>query len=144
MSERRGKRQSIFERVARRPSHKPSKPLPARRSDGIPGPSENPETNFVIADIAIKAGSYLARRGVERSMLVGRYGKETAHQIVHNKTLKDTLISTVLARIATRSVPGALVVGGGAVAKALLDRRKSRLRAKAEGDEALLEQARGE
>lgn len=143
MGERKGKRPSIFARVARRPSHKPGKVLP-KRTDGIPGPSHNPATNFLIADVAIKAGSYLARRGVEKGMLAGRYGKDTARDIVLNKSIKDTLVSTVLARVATRSVPGALIIGGGALAKALLDRRKSRLRAKAEGDQELLEQARGE
>ncbi len=138
-----GKRQSLFERIARRPAHKPGKPL-GKRTDGIPGPSDNPATNFIIADVAIRAGSYLARRGVEKGLLAGRYGKDTAHQIVHNKSLRDTLVSTVLARLATRSLPGALLIGGGALAKTLLDRRKSRFRAKAEGDQALIEQARGE
>lgn len=138
-----GRRRSLFEGIARRPSKRPAKSLP-KRTEGIPGPSENPATNFIIADVAIRAGSYLARRGVEKGLLAGRYGKDTAHRIVHNKSLKDTLISTLLARVATRSVPGALLVGGGALAKALLDRRKSRLQAKTEGDRALLEQARGE
>lgn len=139
---RRGKRKSIFGRIARRPSHRPAK-VSTKPSEGIPGPSENPATNFIIADVAIRAGSYLARRGVEKGLLAGRYGKDTAHQIVHNKSLKHTLVSTMLARVATRSVPGALLVGGGALAKALLDRRKSRFRAKVEGDQALLDQARG-
>lgn len=138
-----GKRRSLLSGIARPPSRRPDKILP-KRSNGIPGPSDNPATNFIIADVAIRAGSYLARRGVEKGLLAGRYGKETAHAIVHNKSLKDTLVSTLLARVATRSVPGALLVGGGAVAKALLDRRKSRLRSKAEGDQTLLEQARGE
>lgn len=138
-----GKRGSIFERIARRPAHRPGKAL-SDRTEGVPGPSENPKTNFIIADVAIRAGGYLARRSVEKGFLAGRYGKQTAHDIVHNKSLKHTLLSTVLARIATRSVPGALLVGGGAVAKTLLDRRKHRLRARAEGDRALYEQARGE
>jgi hypothetical protein len=138
-----GKRRSIFERIARRPSRKSAKVV-YERTAGIPGPSENPATNFIIADVAIRAGSYVARRSLEKGLLAGRYGKDTAHRIVHNKSLRDTLISTVLARVATRSLPGALLVGGGAMAKTLLDRRKSRHRARAEGDQALFEQARGE
>lgn len=138
-----GKRQSIFERTARRPSHKPDKARP-RPTDGIPGPTENPATNFLIADLAIRAGGHIVRRGVEKGFLAGRYGKETAHRIVHNKSLGRTLISAMLARLATKSVPGAVLVGGGALAKTLLDRRKSRRKAKAEGDAALHEQARGE
>ena len=135
------KRKRLFATTARRPSHRPSKPLPKKSGD-VPGPSHSPETNLMLADIAIRAGAYLARRGVERTLLSNRYGSETARNIVANKTLGQTVISLVLARVATRSLPGAIVVGGGAVAKALLDRRKSRVRAKAEGDSKLLEQAR--
>jgi len=138
-----GKGRSFFERIARRPSHKPGR-APRKASDGIPGPTENPATNFLIADLAIRAGSHIVRRGVEKGFLAGRYGKDTAHQIVHNKSLGRTLASAVLARIATKSVPGAVLVGGGALAKTLLDRRKTRRKAKAEGDAELLDQARGE
>lgn len=137
------RRKGLFESIARRPSRKPSKLLP-KRSEGIPGPTENPATNFLMADMVIRAGSYLARRGVEKRLLAGRYGKETAKEIVANKTLKQTLISLVLARVATNSVPGAIVVGGGALAKTLLARRRSRHKAKLEGDAALIDQARGE
>lgn len=134
------RRKGIMETVARRPAHRPKKLLPSK-SDGIPGPSENPATNFLLADIAIRAGSYLARRGVEKGLLANRYGKHTAGKIVQNKTLGQSLASLLLARVATRSVPGALIVGGGAVAKALLDRRKSRRAAQREGDAKLLDQA---
>lgn len=137
------RKQGLFSSTARRPSHKASRPVP-KKGEGIPGPSENPATNFLLADMAIRAGSYLARRSVEKGLLANRYGKSTAKNIVNNKTFKQTAFSWVLARIATKSVPGAIVVGGGALAKTLLDRRKSRLRAKAEGDRELLEQARGE
>ena len=137
------KRSGLFAEVARRPSRKASRILP-KKSDGIPGPSENPATNFILADIAIRAGTYLARRGVEKGLLANRYGKDTAKKIVQNKTLGQTLISFALARLATRSVPGAIVVGGGALAKTLLDRRKSRRRAEAEGDRQLIEQADGD
>lgn len=132
-----------METVARRPAHRPSKLLP-KKSDGIPGPTDNPATNFIMADIAIRAGTYLARRGVEKGLLANRYGKLTAKQIVQNKTLGQSLLSFALARVATRSVPGAILVGGGALAKTLLDRRKNRRQAKAEGDAKLLEQARND
>ena len=137
------RRKGLFDKTARRPLHRPTKVLP-RKSDGIPGPSHSPATNFLLADIAIRAGTYLARRGVEKGLLANRYGRETAKDIVNNKTLGQTLISFALARVATRSVPGAIVVGGGAMAKALLDRRKNRFRAKAEGDRELIEQARND
>lgn len=138
------KRSGLFAAIARRPSHKPSRAV--RRADKpaeVPGPTDNPATNLVLADVAIRAGTYLARRGVEKGLLAGRYGKETAHDIVSNRSVKQSLMSFILASVATRSLPGALLVGGGAVAKTLLDRRKSRHRAKREGDRELLDQARG-
>lgn len=138
------KRKGLFANIARRPAHRPARKLLPKKSDGIPGPSDSPATNFILADMVIRAGSYLARRGVEKSLLANRYGKDAAHQIVANKTLGQTLISFALARVATRSVPGAILVGGGALAKTLLERRKSRLRNKAEGDRKLLDQSRGE
>lgn len=135
------KRKGLFASTARRPSHRPSR-LAKAKSEGIPGPSDSPATNFILADIAIRAGSYLARRSVEKGLLSNRYGKDAARNIVQNKTLGQTLISLALARVATRSVPGAVLVGGGAVAKALLDRRRGRRKARAEGDAKLLDQAR--
>lgn len=137
------KGKGLMGKLARRPGHRPRKVLP-KKSDGIPGPTDNPATNFILADIAIRAGTYLARRGVEKGLLANRYGKQTAGQIVENKGLGQSLVSFALARIATRSVPGAIVVGGGALAKSLYDRRKNRRREKAKGDAKLLKQARDE
>ena len=133
----------LFAKTARRPSRRLSKRLPDKR-EGIPGPSDNPATNFLIADVVIRAGGYLARRGFEKRLLSNRYGRDTAHRIVENKSLGQTFLSFALARVASKSVPGAILVGGGALAKALLDRRKSRLQSKVEGDAQLLQQAADE
>ncbi len=40
--------------------------------------------------------------------------------------LKRAIAGAAVTRIATRSVPGAIVVGGGMLAKALYDRRRAR------------------
>ena len=138
------KRSGLFAGIARRPSHRPSRSAKrTAEAPNVPGPTDNPATNLILADIAIRAGTYLARRGVEKGLLAGRYGKESAHDIVKNRSLKQSLTSFVLASVATRSLPGAVLVGGGALAKTLLDRRKSRRRAKIEGDQKLLDQAKG-
>ena len=107
----------------------------------VPGPTDNPATNLMVADIAIRAGSYIVRRTVEKGFLKGRYGKDTASDILSNRTLGQTVISYGLAKVASRSLPGALIVGGGAAAKALYDRRKSKRRQQVEGDRELIEQA---
>lgn len=116
------------------------KKTPAK-TEQMPGPTENPATNLMMVDVAIRAGSYIARRSLEKGMLRGRYGKDTAREIVQNKTLGQTLVSFGLAKLATKNLPGALLVGGGAVVKSLYDRRRSRLGQRREGDRDLIEQA---
>lgn len=111
------------------------------RDDNVPGPSNNPMTNLLLADLMIRAGSYVMRDAVERGLLRGRYGRETAREIVKNKSLGQQAVSFALAKVATRSLPGALLVGGGALAKTIFDRSRKRRKSRREGDRALIEQA---
>jgi hypothetical protein len=107
----------------------------------VPGPSTNPATNLLVADIAMRAAMRLFRRTVEKGLLGARYDPAKAHDIVEGRTLAMTLISSAAARMATRSVPGALLVGGSMLGKALLDRSMSRRKSIRKGDKALTEQA---
>ncbi len=106
----------------------------------VPGPTPNPATNLIMADIAMRAGSRVLKNAVQKGFLSGRYGRETARDIVDNRSLTATLASVAVAKIATRSLPGALVVGGGMLAKTLFDRRRAR-KARNKGDRELLKQA---
>jgi hypothetical protein len=103
------------------------------------GPSPNPMTNLVIADIALRGGAQLLRHAVERTVLGAKYSPEKAKDIVKGRSMAQTLIGTALARVATRSVPGAIVIGGGLLAKTLYDRSRARAAA-AEGTIAVEEQ----
>jgi len=106
-----------------------------------PTPSPNPMTNILIADIALRGGGRLLRHVVERGVLGVKYSPEKAQNIVKGRSMAQTLIGTAIARVATRSVPGAIIVGGGLLAKALYDRRKDAQAAKAEGEAAVARQA---
>jgi hypothetical protein len=86
----------------------------------------------------LRGGGLLARRGIERALLARRYSPEKAKNIVKGKTMKQTLLSAAAARVATTSVPGALIVGGGLLAKTLYDRRKGRAAA-IEGEKTITE-----
>ena len=108
----------------------------------VAGPSPNPATNLLIHDILLRSGGRLMRIGLEKGLLRNRYGGQTAKQMVDNRSMLQTLASYAVARVATRSIPGAIVVGGGILAKTLLDRRQSRRVAQRKGDKALREQAR--
>jgi hypothetical protein len=104
------------------------------------GPSPNPATNLVIADIVLRTGTTLARRAVERGVLGASYSPRKAKSILKGRTVSETLIHGALARVALGSIPGAIAVGGALVAKTLYDRSRAR-QARAEGAADLHEMA---
>jgi hypothetical protein len=111
-----------------------------RGVEKVPGPSPNPATNVLIAEILVRSGGRLARRAMEKGLLKARFEREQAIDIIEGRGLAHTLISTTVARVATRSVPGALLVGGGLLAKTLYDRSISRRKARRRGDKTLARQ----
>lgn len=102
----------------------------------VPPPSPNPMTNLIIADLVLRGGGRLLRNLVERNVLKAKYPPDTARSIVSGRGMAQTLVSTAIARVATRSVPGAILVGGGLLAKTLYDRRKG-AQAKEKGKKAV-------
>jgi hypothetical protein len=107
----------------------------------VPGPSPNPATNVLIAEILVRGAGRLARRTMEKGLLKARFDQEQAAAIVEGRGLAHTLVSTTVARVATRSVPGALLVGGGLLAKTLYDRSISRHKARRRGRKTLAKEA---
>ena len=107
----------------------------------VPGPSNNPATNLLIMDIAIRGASLLAARGIETAALRLRYHRDKAGEIVEGRSMISTLAATGAARMATRSVPGFLLVSGGLLAKALFDRSLRPRDARRKGDRKLAAQA---
>jgi len=75
----------------------------------------------IIAQIARKSGGKLLNQAVD-TLLPGDQGGKPS--------LLKGLAGAALVRVATRSVPGAIVVGGGLLAKTLYDRRHARILAK--------------
>ena len=108
----------------------------------LDGPSPNPMTNLVIADLALRGGGQLLRRVVERTLLGTKFSPSKAKNIVGGRTMFQTLLGTAVARIATRSVPGAILVGGGLLAKTLFDRREDKRSARAKGQREIAAQAK--
>lgn len=106
------------------------------------GFSPNPMTNLIIADVALRGGGRLLRHVVERTLLGVKYPPDKARDIIKGRSMAQSLVGTAVARVATRSVPGALLVGGGLIAKALYDRSQKRSKAAAEGDSAIDEQVK--
>ena len=95
-------------------------------ADAAAQPTPNPMTNMILADLVLRGGGALMRRAVEKNLLGRTLGKGKAQKIIKGRTMGQTLLGTAVARIATRSVPGAILVGGGLLAKALYDRKKGK------------------
>ena len=110
------------------------------RIEDVPPPSPNPMTNLLIADIALRGGGRLLRHVVEQAMLGTKYNPHTAKSLIKGRGMGQALLGTAVARVATRSVPGAILIGGGLLAKALYDRRKG-AEAEIKGKEALARRA---
>jgi hypothetical protein len=107
----------------------------------VPGPSTNPATNLLIADIAMRASSRLFRRAMEKGFLRLKFPAEQAHDIVEGKTMGHTLMTAAVARVATRSIPGALAVAGVLFGKAVIDRSLGRRESSRRGMRRLNKQA---
>jgi hypothetical protein len=73
--------------------------------------------NRVLADIARKGGGKLLNAAIDTLLPVD------AEKPAAKKTLLAGLAGAAAVRVATRSVPGAIVVGGAMLAKRLYDKR---------------------
>ena len=105
--------------------------------DGVDGPSPNPMTNLILTDLLLRGGGQIMRHAVEASLLKTKYDKTKAKKIIAGRSLTQTLVATAVARIATRSVPGMILVGGGTLAKLLYDRSRDKRAAQADGKAAI-------
>ena len=103
----------------------------------VEGPSPNPMTNLILTDLLLRGGGQIMRHAVEASLLKSKYDKTKAKKIIAGRSLTQTLVATAVARIATRSVPGMILVGGGTLAKLLYDRSRDRRAAQADGKAAI-------
>ncbi|WP_066555364.1 hypothetical protein [Croceicoccus bisphenolivorans] len=111
--------------------------MPKRR---IPGLSPNPMTNLIVTDIALRGAGRLARHFTEKALLRTRYSREDAEKVVEGRSMAQTLAAVAVARIATRSVPGAIIVGAGILGKSFYDRTVGTREARSEGRKQIREQ----
>lgn len=80
-----------------------------------------------FAGVALRKSGSVARKHLDKRLAVHGLSTEDIAKIAGRREGFGTRLgAALLVRLATRSVPGALAVGGGLVAKALLDRRKRR------------------
>lgn len=127
--------------MTRRITVKAKAPVATGKPGTIEDASPNPMTNLILTDLLLRGGGQILRHAVEAALLSTKYDKSKAKKIIKGRSLTQTIISTAVARIATRSVPGAIVVGGASLAKLLYDRRRGKRAAQIEGSQDVAEQA---
>jgi len=81
--------------------------------------------NRLIARIARQGGGKLLDLAVGR-LFPDKPEAKVKKKLDPTKAITGAVAGAALTRFATRSVPGAIVVGGGILAKKLYDRRKAR------------------
>ncbi|WFL76272.1 hypothetical protein P7228_09705 [Altererythrobacter arenosus] len=116
---------------------KPLARVVKQQTGGMPGPSTNPATNILIADIVLRGAGRIMRNSMQKGMLRAGYDRETAREMINNRTMASSLILYGASKIATRSIPGALLVGGGLIAKTLYDRGLSKREARRRGEKQI-------
>ncbi len=92
---------------------------------GLPLPSTDPATNFLIADILLRAAGDFARERIEKATLSQTYDRAKAEELVSSQSVVTTLALYGISRLATRSPLGLALVTGALVLKTLYDRGKS-------------------
>lgn len=113
----------------------PSKTAAAKAASGADAANSQPVataiSSMVLADIALRGGGALLRRAVEQGLLGREYGAANVKKIIKGRSMAQTLVGAAIARIATRSVPGAIIIGGSLLAKTLYDRQRAKHEAEA-------------
>lgn len=106
---------------------------PAARATDRPAGNDPADTgsatDLLLADVALQGATQLLRHGIERGLLGAKLPQGKALKQAKGLGFGGSLVHGAILRLATRSVPGAILVGGGLLAKALHDRRKRRKQA---------------
>jgi hypothetical protein len=116
-------------------SKAPETPESEPATDSVSDPV-GPVTRAILAGVAMRTGSSLLKRSVDRGILgaapealkvaAKAAGAKAAKAAKPKRSLGARLLTAAATRIATRSVPGAIIVGGALLAKTLHERRKNR------------------
>ena len=113
----------------------------ARGENVVPGPSPNPATNLIINDIVLRSAGRLTRLTLEKALLGKRYGSRFAKEAVENRSMLHALAAYGVTKVATKSIPGALLVGSGLLVKTIFDRSQARHKSRRAGEKTLRKQA---
>lgn len=86
--------------------------------------------NLIVTEIILRAVSRLSRQSLEKAAARRHFGPAKAKAIVEERSILHTVAAYGVTKLATRSVPGALLVGGGLLAKTLYHRGSAKRKAR--------------
>lgn len=98
----------------------------ARTDGAAPEAAKATLAGLVAADLALRLGTSLLKRSVNQRLGSAKPLAKGASGAFKGRGIVQSLVGKALVGVATRSVPGAIVVGGGLLAKTLYDRRRKR------------------
>lgn len=87
------------------------------------------KSQAMLTDVGTRAVSYVMRDAMVKGLLTGFVTGEASKRF-KNKGIGLSVLGFAAAKIATRSVPGAMAVGAGLLAKTLYDRKKEKAQGK--------------
>lgn len=94
-------------------------PQPPPRKKGV-------LVRLLTADLVLRAGGYALRQAVSKGVLRGRAGEKAAKATHTQDNISTRVVTAAATAVATRSVPGAVLVGTGMAIHALYTRGKAR------------------
>ena len=100
-----------------------------------------PETRALVTDVALRTVGRVMRQAANRKV-VGSLISGQAKRSAKRGGLTSSLVGVIAARVATRSVPGALLVGGVLAAKALRDYKREQKEQTGDSDLPVLKPAK--
>ena len=100
-----------------------------------------PETRALVTDVALRTVGRVMRQSANRKV-VGSLISGQARRAAKRGGLTSSLVGVIAARIATRSVPGALLVGGVLAVKAVRDYKRVQKEQAEDGDLPVLKPAK--
>ncbi|MFN3424278.1 MAG: hypothetical protein ACK40C_06195 [Novosphingobium meiothermophilum] len=98
----------------------------ASKDGAAPEAAKATLAGLVAADLVLRLGTSLLKRSVNQRLGSAKPLTKGTSGALKGRGIVHTLVGKALVGVATRSVPGAIVVGGGLLAKTLYDRRRKK------------------
>ncbi|WP_114521690.1 hypothetical protein [Altererythrobacter sp. ZODW24] len=102
---------------------------PSGNSDADPWPEASTTTKLIVGGVLMRGSERIMRSALGRGLQRAKLDQQTLKDAGKKPGLLSKAVSFGAVRIATKSVPGAVLVGGGLIARTLVRRRRAKRKA---------------